>query len=98
MQKIKSFRAIQIFLGTKSILDASLRKKIKKVIILSSSAVYGIPKKNPVNEQSETIPKEDYGRTKLAAEQVCYDPKYKDLDITIIRPKNHYGTRTFGYI
>ena len=83
-------------LGTKSILDASLRKKIKKVIILSSSAVYGIPKKNPVNEQSETIPKEDYGKTKLAAEQVCFDQKYKDLDITIIRPRTIMGHGRLG--
>ena len=57
---------------------------------------YGIPKKNPVNEQSETIPKEDYGRSKLEAEQVCYDPKYKDLDITIIRPRTIMGHGRLG--
>tara|TARA_B100000965_G_scaffold404337_1_gene434773 strand:+ start:178 stop:1206 length:1029 start_codon:yes stop_codon:yes gene_type:complete len=89
------FNKINI-LGTRSVLDASLSKGIKKVIIISSSAVYGIPQVNPVSENSVAYPLEDYGKTKLAAEKICFEKKYKNLDITIIRPRTIMGHGRLG--
>ena len=54
------------------VLDAARDRGVRKVVFISSSAVYGIPRTVPVDE--ETHPKEPigaYGRSKLDAEVLC---------------------------
>src|SRR5580700_7708323 len=51
--------------GTENLLKAALAAKARKVIYVSSSAVFGAPKSNPVNEQTTPTPAEAYGRAKL---------------------------------
>ena len=75
-------------LGTKSVLDASVEAKIKKVVILSSSAVYGIPTHNPVDENTIPNPMEDYGRAKLESEKICFDKKYSSIENEIQKKVN----------
>ena len=55
--------------GTAGIINA-LRAGVRKVVHTSSSAVYGAPEKNPVDELTPPCPGEDYGRAKLAAEGI----------------------------
>jgi nucleoside-diphosphate-sugar epimerase len=52
--------------GTKNLLEACAHRAVKKVIYTSSSAVYGIPKSNPVTEETVPTPIEAYGKAKLA--------------------------------
>src|SRR5262249_60218671 len=59
--------------GTKHLLDAALRARVAKVGRMSSSAVFGVPARNPVDATVEPRPQEDYGRAKLAAEVLCRD-------------------------
>ena len=82
--------------GTRVLLDTCLKKKIKKIVILSSSAVYGIPKLNPVSEDTEASPMEDYGKAKLEAEKICFEEKYINMDINIIRPRTIMGRGRMG--
>ena len=42
-----------------------------KFINLSSAAVYGNPKKNPISESDELLPVSPYGFHKMHAEQIC---------------------------
>ena len=56
-------------LGTKNILEACKKNGVKKVILASSSEVYGEPKKVPIDETQIPIPITTYGISKLACEE-----------------------------
>jgi len=59
--------------GTANVLVAARDARVSKVVHTSSSAVFGIPEHNPVNETSPCRPLEAYGRAKLRAELLCHD-------------------------
>lgn len=82
--------------GTRNVLEASLKQHVKKVIYLSSSAIYGIPKTNPVEEETPPHPMEAYGESKLEAERLCCDYVKQGLDVTIIRPRTILGPGRLG--
>ncbi len=83
-------------IGTENILNAALKNKVKKIIYISSSAVFGIPKKTPISENDDREPIESYGMSKKEGEDICF--KYMDLglDITIIRPRTILGSDRLG--
>ena len=78
-------------LGTQKILEAA-RKNNCKVIYASTSHVYGIPKKLPINETASTSPTSIYAGSKLAGEILCesYHNQF-DMDISIVRIFSVYG-------
>jgi nucleoside-diphosphate-sugar epimerase len=82
--------------GARHLLEASLDAKVRKVVAMSSSAVYGAPDRNPVDDSTVPRPQEDYGRAKLAAEQLCHDYVARGLDVTIIRPRTIMGHGRLG--
>jgi UDP-glucose 4-epimerase len=61
-----------------SLLNAVLESKVRKFIFSSSCAVYGIPAKVPITENSPRVPVNPYGITKLIFEQAleAYGPAY----------------------
>ncbi len=69
---------------------------VAKVVHTSSSAVFGIPERNPVTELSECRPLEAYGRAKLRAELLCHDAIAAGLDVTIVRPRTVLGHGRLG--
>ena len=78
-------------LGTQKILE-SARKNNCKVIYASTSHVYGIPKKLPINETTSTSPTSMYAGSKLAGEILCESyHKQFDMDISIVRIFSVYG-------
>jgi nucleoside-diphosphate-sugar epimerase len=82
--------------GTRNLLEACVAQKVGKVIHTSSSAIYGIPKSNPVTEDTEPAPLENYGRTKLAGEALCWEYARRGLDVSIIRPRTILGHGRLG--
>jgi len=82
--------------GTEKLLAAALRQGVRKVVSMSSSAVYGAPDKNPVDDATPRRPGEDYGRAKLAAEDLCQRYVERGLDVTIIRPRTIMGHGRLG--
>lgn len=82
--------------GTKNILDLALKYKVKKVIHISSTAVYGIPKKHPIEEGDPLIGVGAYGESKIEAEKLCFSTMKKGLPVTILRPKTFVGTARLG--
>ena len=82
--------------GTRNVLDASLKNKVKHFIYISSTAVYGVPKKHPVYENDPLIGVGAYGKSKIAAEKICEEYRKRDLTVTIIRPKTFVGTHRLG--
>jgi len=82
--------------GTRILLDACLAAGVRKVVHTSSSAVFGVPAHNPVDESTVPHPGEEYGRAKLAAEQICQQFVARGLDLTIIRPRTIMGHGRLG--
>ncbi len=82
--------------GTKIVLQEALKNKVKHVIYISSTAVYGIPRKHPVYETDPLIGVGPYGESKIQAEKVCQQMRKKGLSITTIRPKTFIGTHRLG--
>ena len=57
--------------GTRNVLEASLEKGVGRVIHISSTAVYGIPKKHPIEEGDPLVGVGPYGESKIEAEKIC---------------------------
>lgn len=81
--------------GIKSILNAAAKEGIKKVIFLSSVVVYG---KNEADEDTPPAPANDYGRSKLAAEESVkkWTDEDKSRSVIIIRPPVVFGINNFA--
>lgn len=82
--------------GTKNILDLAKKLNLKKVVYISSTAVYGVPKKHPIEEEDPRIGVGSYGYTKIKAEDLCFRAIKDGLSVTIIRPKTFVGTGRLG--
>ncbi len=74
-----------------NLLKSALAGGVRKVIYISSSAVFGAPKTNPVTELTPPAPAEAYGRAKLAGENLCAQFAKQGLDISVIRPRTIMG-------
>lgn len=79
--------------GTYNVLEAAHKLGIR-VVYTSTCEVYGTPKKIPISEEDELLPRSPYAASKAAADRLCcsYYHTYK-LPVTIIRFFNIYGER-----
>tara|TARA_B100001093_G_C26854251_1_gene1026639 strand:- start:2562 stop:3581 length:1020 start_codon:yes stop_codon:yes gene_type:complete len=93
--KSKDFYKVNLG-GTKNILECFIKFKVKKLIYISSSAVFGVPNKVPVAEGDDRNPVEQYGKSKKAGEDECL--RYLSLghNITIVRPRTIIGGGRLG--
>lgn len=83
--------------GTENLLEAVRATGVAKIVHTSSSAIFGVPERNPVTEATPPTPMEEYGKAKSAAEDVIR--RYVDahgLDVTIIRPRTIVGHGRLG--
>ncbi|WP_024614327.1 UDP-glucose 4-epimerase GalE [Clostridium sp. Ade.TY] len=71
--------------GTINLLEAMKEHNIKYIVFSSTAATYGEPKEVPILEESETIPTNAYGESKLIVEKIlrwcdhAYGIKYTTL-------------------
>lgn len=84
--------------GTRILLEESRKARVQKVIYTSSSAVFGIPDKNPVTRATPPMPAEPYGRAKLAGEELCQSAVEAGLDVSIVRPRTILGHGRLGIV
>jgi nucleoside-diphosphate-sugar epimerase len=91
----KLFESVNVH-GTRNLLQAAHDHHARKVIYVSSSAVFGAPKSNPVTEETPPAPGEAYGRAKLEGETLCRQFTDRGLDVTIIRPRTIMGHGRLG--
>lgn len=80
--------------GTYNVLEASRIKKIKQIIITSTSETYGSAQYVPIDEYHPKVGQSPYAASKIAADQLAVS-YYKsfNLPIKIARPFNTYGPR-----
>jgi nucleoside-diphosphate-sugar epimerase len=82
--------------GTAVALQEAAEARVSAFVYTSSSAVFGVPATNPVTEKTRPTPAEDYGRAKLAGEELCHDFSERGLRISIIRPRTILGHGRLG--
>ncbi len=81
-------------IGTYNILEASKKNNLSKVIITSTSEVYGSAQTIPIAENHSLNAQSPYAATKTAADQLALSfYKSFNLPVTILRPFNTYGPR-----
>jgi nucleoside-diphosphate-sugar epimerase len=82
--------------GTRTVLTVAQELGIPRVVHISSTAVYGVPKVHPLYEDHELVGVGPYGESKIEAEQVCEEFRAQGLCVPIIRPKTFIGTARLG--
>jgi nucleoside-diphosphate-sugar epimerase len=82
--------------GTRNLLASAQDAKVKKVIFMSSTSIFGVPDELPIRRATPSKPVEAYGRTKVAAEEVCGEFIANGLDVTLIRPRTILGHGRLG--
>lgn len=82
--------------GTRIVLQEAWEHKIKRVVHISSTAVYGIPDHHPLYEDDPLIGVGPYGEAKILAEEVCLEFRQKGMCVPIIRPKSFIGPERLG--
>ncbi|MBF0479355.1 MAG: SDR family NAD(P)-dependent oxidoreductase [Candidatus Omnitrophica bacterium] len=80
--------------GTLNILQTAKDLKVKRVLVTSTSEVYGTAQYVPIDENHKRQPQSPYSATKIAAD--CLAESFFrsfDLPVTMVRPFNTYGPR-----
>lgn len=80
--------------GTLNIIQAARDNKVKRVLVTSTSEVYGTAQFVPITELHPKQPQSPYSASKIGADAIA-DSFYRsfDLPITIVRPFNTFGPR-----
>jgi NAD dependent epimerase/dehydratase len=80
--------------GTLNICQAARENKVKRVLITSTSEVYGTAKYVPIDENHPRQPQSPYSASKIGADAIAmsFFNAFK-LPVTIVRPFNTYGPR-----
>ena len=92
--KSKNYEKTNLY-GTKNTIELAVKNKIKSFIYTSSSAIYGVPKQNPVSEHDIPSPAETYGKSKLDSEFLL-STYSNNINISIIRPRTILGHGRLG--
>jgi nucleoside-diphosphate-sugar epimerase len=82
--------------GTRNVLQSAHELGIRRVIMISSTAVYGIPKHHPLMEEDPLVGVGAYGIAKIEAEKICLEYRDKGLIVPILRPKSFIGPERLG--
>jgi len=80
--------------GTLNIIQAAKDLNIERVLVTSTSEIYGTAQYVPINEKHPKQPQSPYSASKIGADCMA-DSFYRsfDMPITIVRPFNTYGPR-----
>lgn len=82
--------------GCRNVLNAARKFKLDRMIQISSTAVYGVPKKHPIVESDPLIGVGPYGQSKIEAEEICRKAIEEGYCVSIIRPKSFIGPERLG--
>ena len=80
--------------GTATVLEASRRAGVSRVVHVSSAEVYGAPERNPVDESHRLQARSPYAAAKIGAEHLVESYRLAhEMRITMLRPFSVYGPR-----
>ena len=80
--------------GTLNVCQAAMDNKLEKVIVTSTSEVYGTARYVPIDEKHPKQPQSPYSATKIGADAIAksFNNAF-NLPVVIARPFNTYGPR-----
>jgi NAD dependent epimerase/dehydratase len=80
--------------GTMNIVQAAKKLKVSRVLVTSTSEVYGTAQYIPIDEKHPKQPQSPYSASKIGADCIA-ESFYRSFDtpITIVRPFNTFGPR-----
>lgn len=82
--------------GTRCVLTAAREGGVRRVIHVSSTAVYGVPDHHPLLETDRLHGVGNYGEAKVLAEGVCFEFRSAGMCLPILRPKSMIGPERLG--
>ena len=82
--------------GTATALAAALEAGVGRAVVISSTAVYGIPRVHPIREDAPLVGVGHYGESKIASEALARELGSRGLDTVVIRPKTFIGPERLG--
>ena len=91
----ESIRSVNVG-GTATLLAAAAEAGVRRHVLVSSTAVYGVPKVHPIYEDAPLVGVGWYGESKIEAEDVTRDFGRRGLEFTIVRPKTFVGPERLG--
>lgn len=83
-------------LGTRIVLEEARRQGVRRVIHISSTAVYGVPDHHPLFETDPMSGVGPYGEAKVQAEEACLAFRRDGGCVPILRPKSFVGPERLG--
>jgi nucleoside-diphosphate-sugar epimerase len=88
----ESIRSVNVG-GTENVLQEARDAGVQRVVFISSTAVYGVPEKHPIEEDDPLVGVGSYGESKIDAEGLC---RVAAVETTIVRPKTFIGPERLG--
>jgi nucleoside-diphosphate-sugar epimerase len=82
--------------GTATALAAGAEAGVRRAVLVSSTAVYGVPTRHPIHEDDPLVGIGAYGKSKIEAEEVCRAFSRRGLETVVIRPKTFVGAERLG--
>ena len=82
--------------GTAVVCAAAREAGARRLVLISSTAVYGVPERHPIHEHDPLVGVGHYGESKIDAERVCRAFGERGLDTVIVRPKTFVGPERLG--
>ncbi len=82
--------------GAATVVRAAVEAGVSKAIVVSTTAVYGVPETHPITEETPLAPLGAYGESKAEAEEVFRRLGSGHLEIVIVRPKTFLGSGRLG--
>ena len=82
--------------GTATVLAEAAEAGVRRVVLVSSTSVYGVPEVHPIDEDDPLVGVGAYGESKIEAEELTRDFGRRGLEFTIVRPKTFVGPERLG--
>jgi len=92
---LKGYRKFNVETSGKIAAISSIHR-ITKFVLISSSAPYGVPIDFPIQDSTIPTPIEEYGQSKLDAEEAIRNNLTESSLLTIIRPRTILGSGRLG--
>lgn len=83
--------------GSNNILEYSFKDhQVERFIYISSTSVYGVPQKAPIDENDPVMPYDPYNKSKIAVEKICSQWREQGKCVTVLRPRSFIGPGRLG--
>ena len=74
--------------GTRNLLEEAGKQGVERFVMISSTAVYGVPDHHPICEDDKLVGVGPYGEAKIQAEGVCLEYRSKGMCVPIIKAED----------